>query len=99
MEKNCFNCRYFNIWDGDPCCLSIHGWKHILPCIYPKCTEFEERLPKSIDYRLVWNNVKKEFFNRYAVKPELAKRYLQFYPEDKNLINIEDENSKTKSSN
>jgi hypothetical protein len=81
MENCCLNCKHFDIWDGDPCCLEKDEWKIVLPSMI--CEKYKEEIFKpALKLREEeWESCKKDFFNRYQVNEDLKKRYLELFPE------------------
>lgn len=88
MEENCcLNCKHFRIWDEDPCCLEKEEFKIVLPTEICKKHDLETFKPAVRLHESCWQDVKKAFFGRYTItEKNLIDRYLEFYPEDKDLI-------------
>ena len=86
-QNICLNCKHFRIWDDDPCCLEPNGWKIVLPT--ETCDKYDTETwgPTLELQKEMWQESKKDFFDRYIISPELLENYLKYYPEDKDLIN------------
>lgn len=88
MKNCCLNCKSFKIWDDDPCCLHKDGWKIVLPSMLCENHEEETFKPVLKLHRDMWNECKEEFFKCYYIdKQELIDKYLEMFPDDKDLIN------------
>lgn len=88
MRDCCLNCKCFEVWDGDPCCLHKDGWKIVLPSMLCENHKYETIEPRLKLHREMWEKCKEEFFKCYSIeKQELIDKYLEMFPDDRDLIN------------
>jgi len=88
MKDCCLNCKCFEVWDGDPCCLHKDGWKIVLPSMLCENHKYETIEPCLKLHREMWEKCKEEFFKCYSIdKQELIDKYLEMFPDDRDLIN------------
>ena len=91
MKNCCLTCKFFEIWDDDSCCLHKDGWKLILPSMLCKNYKDETVESRLELHREMWEECKVNFFKRYSIdKQELVDKYLEMFPDDKDLINSND---------
>ena len=87
MKDCCLNCKYFKIWDDDPCCLEPNEWKIVFPSMV--CEKFKEETFKPVLklHKEMWDECKQKFFKTFTIDSQvLIDDYLKMFPEDKDIV-------------
>lgn len=90
METRCLECKFFDVWDGDPVCLHPTVWQVTLPDAIEDCKKHE---PEPFEGNVTsnkeeWEAAAPDFFKRYYIDKSLAEAYLKHHPEHADIIDI-----------